>query len=57
MHACMAIIGLRLRLHMDLYAARTHAGVGITNPILTRLIMGVVFPFGLLITLVCGAEL
>ncbi len=28
-----------------------------TNPVLTRLAMGALFPFGLLITLVCGAEL
>ncbi|GIL76707.1 hypothetical protein Vretimale_8821, partial [Volvox reticuliferus] len=33
------------------------AGLGITNPVLTRLAMGALFPFGLLITLVCGAEL
>lgn len=42
---------------MAVTAATMASGVGITNPILTRLIMGVVFPFGLLITLVCGAEL
>ncbi|GLI65384.1 hypothetical protein VaNZ11_008939 [Volvox africanus] len=33
------------------------AGLGVTNPVLTRLAMGALFPFGLLITLVCGAEL
>ncbi|GLC67464.1 hypothetical protein PLESTF_000560300 [Pleodorina starrii] len=33
------------------------AGLGVTSPVLTRLAMGALFPFGLLITLVCGAEL
>ncbi len=33
------------------------AGLGVGSPILTRLVMGALFPFGLLITLVCGAEL
>ncbi|KXZ49556.1 hypothetical protein GPECTOR_20g410 [Gonium pectorale] len=33
------------------------AGLGVTSPILTRMLMGALFPFGLLITLVCGAEL
>ncbi|GFR51552.1 hypothetical protein Agub_g13971 [Astrephomene gubernaculifera] len=33
------------------------SGLGVTSPILTRLVMGALFPFGLLVTLVCGAEL
>eukprot|EP00198_Chlamydomonas_reinhardtii_P007362 XP_001696698.1 high affinity nitrite transporter [Chlamydomonas reinhardtii] len=42
---------------MAVTAATMCAGLGATNPILTRLVMGALFPFGLLITLVCGAEL
>lgn len=38
-------------------SATAPAGLGVGSPILTRLVMGALFPFGLLITLVCGAEL
>lgn len=40
-----------------LFIPPPRTGLGATNPILTRLVMGALFPFGLLITLVCGAEL
>ncbi|KAG2489126.1 hypothetical protein HYH03_012352 [Edaphochlamys debaryana] len=42
---------------MAVTVATMCTGLGVGSPILTRLAMGALFPFGLLITLVCGAEL
>lgn len=42
---------------LSVTAATMLGGMGVTNPIFTRLVFGSLFPFGLLITLVCGAEL
>lgn len=55
--SCMAGAYISFGGFLGVTAMTMAGGLGITNPILIRLIMGLLFPVGLLMTVVMGAEL